>query len=76
MKLTFHQQFQKIGGLLSRGSQTLPLIGARLRGEDLSFQYMTPDRRVHTFSGRVQGRQISGTVTSDNLITPVEGGRL
>jgi SAM-dependent methyltransferase len=76
MKLTFHQQFQKIGGLLSRGSQTLPLIGAKLRGEDLSFQYMTPDRRVHTFSGRIQGRQISGTVTTDNLITPVEGGRL
>ncbi len=76
MKLMFHQQFQKIGGLMVRANQTLPLIGARLRGEDLSFQFMTPDRRVHTFSGRIEGKQLSGTVTSDNLITPVKGNRL
>ncbi len=76
IKLTFHQQFQKIGGLLTRDSQTLPLIGARLRGEDLSFQFMTPDRRLHTFSGRVEGTQMTGTVTTDNLITPIKGNRL
>jgi hypothetical protein len=76
LKLTFHQQFQKIGGLLQRDSQTLPLIGARLRGEDLSFQFMTPDRRVHTFSGRIEGTQMTGTVTTDNLITPIKGSRL
>jgi SAM-dependent methyltransferase len=76
MKLTFHQQFQRIGGLLSRGGQTLPLIGARLRGEDLSFQFMTPDRRIHTFSGRIEGTQMTGTLTTDNLITPIKGSRL
>ena len=47
-----------------------------MRGEDLSFQFMTPDRRIHTFSGRIEGTQMTGTLTTDNLITPIKGSRL
>jgi hypothetical protein len=53
-----------------------PLVGARLRGEEISFQFSTPDRNVHTFTGRVSGAKISGTVNSSGLQTPVEANRL
>jgi hypothetical protein len=44
-----------------------------LLGEELSFQFMTPDREVHRFTGKVSGPQITGMVTSaGGLITPVQ----
>ncbi|MEN9770718.1 MAG: hypothetical protein RLZZ180_2348, partial [Pseudomonadota bacterium] len=64
------------GGTLTRASATQPLVGARLRGEEISFQFSTPDRNVHTFTGRVSGGKISGTVNSSGLQTPVEANRL
>jgi len=72
MRLNMSQSFQHIGGMLTRGGQNLALLGARLRGDEVKFQFMTPDKKVHAFSGRVNGRRISGTVASDYLQTPVE----
>ncbi len=72
-RLNFQQALQKIGGTITRGSSSMHLLGARLLGEDLSFQFMTPDREVHRFSGKVSGAQITGMVTSvGGLITPVQ----
>ncbi len=76
VRLSMRQTFQNIGGTLTRASATQPLVGARLRGEEISFQFSTPDRNVHTFTGRVSGGKISGTVNSSGLQTPVEANRL
>jgi hypothetical protein len=76
VRLSMRQTFQNIGGTLTRASATQPLVGARLRGEEISFQFSTPDRNVHTFTGRVSGAKISGTVNSSGLQTPVEANRL
>jgi Methyltransferase domain len=76
VRLSMRQTFQNIGGTLTRASATQPLVGARLRGEEISFQFSTPDRNVHTFTGRVSGSKISGTVNSSGLQTPVEANRL
>jgi hypothetical protein len=76
VRLSMRQTYQNIGGTLTRASATQPLVGARLRGEEISFQFSTPDRNVHTFTGRVSGGKISGTVNSSGLQTPVEANRL
>jgi hypothetical protein len=72
MRLSLSQTFQNIGGILTRGGQTHAMVGARLRGDEVKFQFITQDRKVHAFSGRVEGRRITGTVVSDFMHTPVE----
>ena len=76
MRVSLRQTYQNIGGMFTRASNTQPLVGARLRGEDISFQFSTPDKNVHTFTGRVAGDRITGTVNSATLHTPVEAKRL
>jgi len=76
MRVSLRQTYQNIGGMFTRASNTQPLVGARLRGEDISFQFSTPDKNVHTFTGRVAGDRITGTINSAGLQTPVEAQRL
>jgi hypothetical protein len=71
-RLNMSQSFQNIGGMLTRGGQTQALLGAKLRGDEVKFQFTTPDRKVHAFTGRVEGRRITGTAVSDYMQTPVE----
>jgi hypothetical protein len=72
IRLNMSQSFQNIGGTLTRGGQTFAMLGAKLSGNDVKFQFMTPDRKVHAFSGRVEGRRLTGTVVSDYMNTSVE----
>ena len=72
IRLNMSQSFQNIGGTLTRGGQTFAMLGAKLSGNDVKFQFMTPDRKVHAFSGRVEGRRLTGTVVSDYMYTSVE----
>ncbi len=72
MRVSMSQSFQYIGGMLTRGSQNHAMLGARLRGDEVKFQFITQDRKVHAFSGRVDGRRITGTVVSEYMHTPVE----
>lgn len=76
-RLSLQQSLQKIGGTLTRASMSQPLLGARLRGEELHFQFITPDRQVRTFSGTVSGGQISGTISSaEGVISIVQARKL
>ena len=72
IRLNMSQSFQNIGGTLTRGGQTFSMLGARLRGDEVKFQFITPDRKVHAFSGRVDGRRLTGNVASDYMNTSVE----
>jgi len=72
LRLNLSQSFQNIGGTLTRGGQTLALVGAKLRGDEVKFQFITPDRKVHAFSGRLEGRRLTGTVVADYSSTSVE----
>ncbi|WP_300553551.1 class I SAM-dependent methyltransferase [Limnohabitans sp. Rim8] len=72
MRMSMSQSFQNIGGILTRGGHNHALLGARLRGDEIKFQFITQDRKVHAFSGRVEGRRITGTVVSEYMHTPVE----
>lgn len=72
MRLNLSQSYQQIGGTLSRGGQSFALLGARLSGDELKFQFVTPDKKVNTFSGRWDGQRLTGTVDSDYRQTLVE----
>ena len=72
LRLNISQSFQNIGGTLTRGGQTLTLLGAKLRGDEVKFQFTTPDRKVHAFSGRLEGRRLTGTVVAEYSSTSVE----
>jgi len=72
MRMSMSQSFQNIGGILTRGGQNHAILGARLRGNEVKFQFITQGRKVHAFTGRVEANRIKGTVVSDFMHTPVE----
>ncbi len=74
-RLSLRQALQKIGGSLTRGVISQPLLGARLRGQELHFQFITPDRQVRSFSGEVVGGQISGTISSSEGVMSIVQAR-
>ena len=71
-RVNLSQSFQNIGGTLTRGGQTFSMLGAKLRGDEVKFQFITPDRKVHAFSGRLDGGRLTGKVVTDYMHTPVE----
>lgn len=75
-RLTLEQSFQSVGGSLTVDGRTLPLVGARLRGEELSFQFRGEGSSVSSFSGRVNGERLSGMLSTDRIGQPFEGRRL
>ncbi len=75
VRISLRQVLQKIGGSLTRGGSSQPLLGARLRGDELFFQFVTPDRQVHSFSGQVSGGQISGTISSSEGVMSIVQAR-
>lgn len=75
VRLSFRQSFQQIGGLAMHSGTTQPLVGARLRGNELSFMMTTPDRQLATFNGRVSARRISGTISTPTGNVAVDARR-
>ena len=75
-QLNLEQTFQNVGGTLTIGGRTLPLLGARLRGEDFSFQFRGEGQAVSSFSGKVNGNRLSGTLSTDRVVQSLDGSRL
>jgi len=75
-RLNLEQTFQNVGGSITLDGRTLPLLGARLRGEDLSFQFRGEGQSVTSFSGKVNGNRLSGTLSSDRTAQALDGRRL
>jgi len=75
-RLDLDQTFQNVGGTITLDGRTLPLLGARLRGEDLSFQFRGEGQSVTSFSGKVNGNRLSGTISTDRSAQSLDGRRL
>ena len=75
VRLKMNQTFQLIGGTMTRGGVTQALMGAKLQGEELKFRFSTPDQTVHTFTGRVEGKRMTGSVSSGFTNASIEGVR-
>ena len=60
--LRLSQRHQRVGGTLSWGGQTQPLLGARLHGADLYFSFVQADGQLKAVQARVQGASLQGEV--------------
>jgi len=56
-ELTLTQMFQKISGTLKSGTTSTPIANGRLRGDEITFV-----AGGSTYTGRVNGNAIQGTV--------------
>lgn len=75
-RLSIEQSFQRIGGTLTHGGTTQALVGAQLRGDHLSFQFMGPDKTLQSVTARVSGNNLSGTVKAVGDARALEGRRV
>lgn len=75
-RLNLQQAFQNVGGTITLDGRTLPILGGRVRGEDLSFQFRGEGQAVRSFSGKVNGNRLSGTLSTDGAVQALDGRRL
>jgi hypothetical protein len=75
-RINLEQTFQNVGGTITVDGRTLQLLGVRLRGEDLSFQFRGETEAVSTFKGKVSGNSLSGKLSTDYLVQTLDGRRL
>jgi hypothetical protein len=75
VKLSFRQLFQQVGGMATIQGVSQPLVGVRLRGNELSFKMSLPDRQMVSFTGRVSGKNISGTLNTPTANLSVDARR-
>jgi hypothetical protein len=75
VKLSLRQSFQQIGGIATIQGVNQPLVGARLRGDELSFKISLPDRQLASFTGRVSARAITGSFNTPSANLTVEARR-
>jgi hypothetical protein len=70
--VTLTQRFQRVGGTVTVGGKTQPVLGATLRGDTLTFAFNDSDgllRSAHVvvngreFKGRLSGRAGYGAMT-------------
>ncbi len=74
--LNIEQTFQKIEGRARMGNIEASLREPRLRGEQISFDWMDERGVLRTFTGRVRGDRIEGTaVGPNNVSTPFSAVR-
>lgn len=67
-ELEMKQAFQEISGRVSRNGRHFPLLGAKLKGDEIRFNLdgESADRTSPlVFTGRIRGNTIEGTITAD-----------
>jgi hypothetical protein len=64
-QLTLDQTFQSVGGAVTMDGRTQTLVGVRLNGDELSFQFRGEGDKVSSFRGRVSGDRFGGTLTTE-----------
>ena len=60
--MTLSQKFQKIGGDIVVGKNKQPLVGASLNGSEIKFAFNDEKGVTRTFTGRINGTQLTGTL--------------
>jgi SAM-dependent methyltransferase len=62
--LALVQRYQRIGGTLTTGGKTQPLLGPALRGDQLTFAYNDAEGVLRAAHVVVDGRQFKGTLSA------------
>jgi SAM-dependent methyltransferase len=69
------QKYQKVSGDISVGGNKQPLVGATLRGDELSFAFNDEKGVTRKLTGTVRGNEISGVLKGGTAESKVAGSR-
>jgi hypothetical protein len=74
-RLSLQQAFQQVGGTLSMGGVSQPVLGAQLRGNQLSFHFLGSDKIAQSVKGTVTADGFTGELTAYGRTRPVQARR-
>jgi len=74
-RLSLHQSFQQVGGTLTMAGVSQPLLGAQLRGDQLSFHFLGSDKIAQSVTATVTAGALSGHHTSYGRVHPFQAQR-
>jgi hypothetical protein len=74
-RLSLRQAFQHVGGTLSVDGVSQPVLGAHLRGNQLSFYFLGSDKIVQSVRGTVTADGFNGELTAYGQTRPVQARR-
>ena len=74
--VSLSQAYQQIGGEVSLGGERRQLVGASLRGNEIRFSFNDDKDALRTFTGHVNGTQITGELASASGALRSMGGTL
>ena len=61
--LTLIQRYQRVGGTVTTGGKTQPVLGPSLRGDKLSFGYIDSEGLLRTAHVVVEDQQFKGVLS-------------
>jgi len=73
--LDLMQAFQRVGGTVTTGGKSLPLLGPALYGTGFSFSFFNVDGNMRSIRGRFDGDKFDGWMKLEGYDTPVSGRR-
>ncbi len=74
--VSLNQKYQKISGDASMGSRKQPIVGASLRGDEITFAFNDDKGVTRSLTGKVHGGEITGTLkAAGDGEVPIAGTR-
>lgn len=73
--LQLTQRYQQIGGNISVGKTSQPILGATLSGDKLSFRYLDSIGTLHSVKVTIKGNGLEGEAHGGTLFTNIKGTR-
>jgi hypothetical protein len=74
-KLSLRQSFQQVGGTLTMAGVAQPLLGAQLRGYQLSFHFLASDKIAQSVTATVTATALTGHHTSYGRVQAFQAQR-
>ncbi len=73
--LKLSQRYQRVGGILTIGQTSQPILGAQLDGSRLSFRYLSAGGTLHTVKAVIKGNALEAEHQSGYSYSQVKGTR-
>lgn len=73
--LKLDQRYQKIGGTITVGNVTQPLLGATINGDRLAFSYLSDKGTILHVKATVKGNELAGDPESGLMFSKLKGTR-
>ena len=73
--LNLAQRYQRVGGTLSIGGKTQPILNPSLEGDKLSFGYIDRNNNLHTVKVSINGSQFKGDDRGGYMHSNISGTR-